>query len=221
MSRNNLSRANSLFAGRASLGNRGRIGVDVQLLTHQKFGAIPLASANAISLSQSINTGTPGLVNGALASAGVATMVTPRNVVAAWTGTAVLTVTGKDTYGQTMVESSASGTSFTGKKAFATVTSVTVSANVTACTVGTGVAIGCGFRHNITDFGWARVDNAIDAATVVPADATTPATATTGDVRGTITFASAPDGTKQYAVAYIVTDRESKEGSFGVAQFTG
>src|SRR5690606_3824873 len=42
----------------------------------------------------------------------------PRNVVAAWTNAAVLTVTGEDEYGDTIVESSASGTSFTGKKAF-------------------------------------------------------------------------------------------------------
>jgi hypothetical protein len=41
-----------------------------------------------------------------------------------------------------MTESSASGTSFTGKKAFATVTKVKVSADVTALTVGTGNVLG-------------------------------------------------------------------------------
>jgi len=41
-----------------------------------------------------------------------------------------------------MVEKSASGTSHTGKKAFKTVTSFSVSANVTALTVGTGVVLG-------------------------------------------------------------------------------
>lgn len=66
----------------------------------------------------------------------------PRNVVAAWTGAAVLTVTGEDYYGNTMVESSASGTSFTGKKAFYKVTNIAVSANVTALTVGTGDVLG-------------------------------------------------------------------------------
>lgn len=66
----------------------------------------------------------------------------PRNVVAGWTGTAVLTVTGKDEYGDIMVESSASSTSFTGKKAFKEITSIAVSANVTSLTVGTGDVLG-------------------------------------------------------------------------------
>jgi hypothetical protein len=66
----------------------------------------------------------------------------PRNVVASWTGTAVLTVTGKDEYGNTIVESSGSGTSFTGAKAFAEVTDISVSANVTSLTVGTGNKLG-------------------------------------------------------------------------------
>jgi len=39
---------------------------------------------------------------------------TGRNVVAAWTGTAVMTVTGLDMYGNVVVEASASGTSLTG-----------------------------------------------------------------------------------------------------------
>lgn len=66
----------------------------------------------------------------------------PRNVVAAWTGTAVLTVTGEDEYGDVIVESSASGTSFTGKKAFKKITSIATSANITSLTVGTGDVLG-------------------------------------------------------------------------------
>ncbi len=66
----------------------------------------------------------------------------PRNVVAAWTGAAILTVTGKDEYGDIMVEKSASGTSFTGAKAFKEITSIAVSANVTSITVGTGDVLG-------------------------------------------------------------------------------
>lgn len=66
----------------------------------------------------------------------------PRNVVAAWTGAAILTVTGTDEYGDVMIEKSASGTSFTGKRAFKKITSVAVSANVTSITVGTGDVLG-------------------------------------------------------------------------------
>lgn len=66
----------------------------------------------------------------------------PRNVVAAWTGTAVLTITGTDEYGNVIVESSASGTSLVGKKAFKTVTGISTSANITSLTVGTGDVLG-------------------------------------------------------------------------------
>lgn len=66
----------------------------------------------------------------------------PRNVVASWTGAAVITVTGTDEYGDILVESSGSGTSFTGKKAFKTVTDIAVSADVTSLTVGTGAKLG-------------------------------------------------------------------------------
>jgi len=66
----------------------------------------------------------------------------PRNVVAAWTTAAVLTVTGEDEYGNVMIEKSASGTSFTGKKAFWKITAIAVSANVTSITVGTGDVLG-------------------------------------------------------------------------------
>lgn len=76
------------------------------------------------------------------AAALVGTADVPRNVVAAWTGTAVLTVTGTDEYGNVIVESSASGTSLTGKKAFKTVTGISTSADITALTVGTGDVLG-------------------------------------------------------------------------------
>lgn len=66
----------------------------------------------------------------------------PRNVVAGWTGTAILTVTGKDEYGDVIVEKSASSTSFTGKKAFKEITSITTNADITALTVGTGDVLG-------------------------------------------------------------------------------
>lgn len=66
----------------------------------------------------------------------------PRNIVAAWTTTAVLTVTGKDEHGDVIVESSASGESFTGKKAFKEVTSISASVDITGLTVGTGNVLG-------------------------------------------------------------------------------
>lgn len=67
----------------------------------------------------------------------------PRNVVAAWTTNAVLTVTGKDEYGDVIVEKSAGGSaSFTGKKAFKEITSIATDTNITSLTVGTGDVLG-------------------------------------------------------------------------------
>lgn len=172
--------------------------------------------SNAIALSQSINTGTPGLVNGALATAGVATLDVPRNVIAAWTGAAILTVTGTDYYGQAQTESSASGTSFTGKKAFSTVTSVTVGANVTGCTVGTGNVLGLPFRIVPAGLLAPIFDGAADAGTVVVADETNPATSTSGDVRGTYAPAGTLNGAKYVAALLKVADNTTQVGAFGV-----
>lgn len=104
------------------------------------LGAPDVADANGVCESQSIAAA--GSLDGALVSGGVATFDKPRNVVAAWTTTAVLTVTGTDVYGDAMVESSASGTSLTGAKAFKTVTAIAVSTAVTSATVGTGDVLG-------------------------------------------------------------------------------
>jgi hypothetical protein len=177
--------------------------------------------ANAIAASQSITSGTPGLVNGALATAGVATLDVPRNVVAAWTGTAILTVTGTDYYGQTQTESSGSGTSMTGKKAFATITAINVSASVTGATVGTGNALGLPFRvQSSADFFAPVFDGAADAAVagtnLIVCDITSPATATSGDVRGTYLPVGTLNGAKFLAALLKPYDNTTQVGSFGV-----
>jgi hypothetical protein len=111
------------------------------------LGAPAVADANGYVESQDLTalgvfsvSVTAAAAIAAAALAGTADV--PRNVVAAWTGTAVLTVTGTDEYGEVIVESSASSTSFTGKKAFKTVTGISSSANITSLTVGTGNKIG-------------------------------------------------------------------------------
>lgn len=111
------------------------------------LGAPDVADADGVAASQTVTgANTAFVLNGALVSGGVAVFDVPRNVVAAWTNTAVLTITGKDAYGNTIVEQSASGTSHYGSKAFKTVTSVTTSATVTSATVGSGNVLGLPFR---------------------------------------------------------------------------
>lgn len=111
----------------------------------------PLAlNTSGICASQSI-TGTASTVAALLNGTGTdlttntdgsITLGTARNITAAWTNTAVMTVVGKDVFGVTMSEASASGTSMTGKKAFKSITKITVSADVTSATVGYGDVIG-------------------------------------------------------------------------------
>lgn len=175
-----------------------------------------VGAATAVAASQSITTPALGLVNGTLASGGVATPDVPRNIVAAWTGTAILTITGTDYYGQTQTEASASGTSFTGKKAFATVTAISVSANVTGFTAGTGNVLGLPFKIVSGDLFAPVFLDAADAGTVVVGDNTNPATASSGDVRGTYAPAGTLNGAKFVAALLKVADNTTQVGSFGV-----
>lgn len=193
-------------------------GVSLTNLVTLNLGAPVGADANGVCASQAITAAGTGTINGALATAGVATFDVPRNVVAAWTGTAVLTVTGTDQYGDVVVESSASGTSFAGKKAFKTITSVDVSADVTGATVGTGDVFGLPVQLPGTGFVILELQggNTASAGTIVAADSAK-ATATTGDVRGTYDPASAANGSRVFEVVAALPDATYK----GVAQFAG
>ena len=106
------------------------------------LGSPATADADGVAASQSVSAGASFSLNGALVSNGVAVFDVPRNVVAAWTTTSILTIIGTDADGATVVEKSASGTSHTGAKAFKTVTSVSSSAPITSATVGTGNVLG-------------------------------------------------------------------------------
>ncbi len=111
------------------------------------LGAPVTADADGICASQSVASGVEALLNGALLPAGNSFYLdVPRGLVAAWTTTAIMTVTGKDQYGRTMVEKSSSSTSFTGVKAFKVIDSITFNANVTGATVGTTDVLGLPIR---------------------------------------------------------------------------
>lgn len=180
------------------------------------LGAPDTADADGVCASQSITT--TGTLNGALVSGGIAVFDMPRNVVAAWTTTAVMTVTGTDEYGNVVVESSASGTSMTGKKAFKTITAVSVSTSVTGCTVGTGDVLGLpvflpGAGYVVSEL----QDGAKATAGTIVAGSTAVQTATTGDVRGTYDPNAACDGAKAFQLIAQLPDPTYR----GVAQFKG
>lgn len=182
------------------------------------LGAPVASDSDGVCASQSITAAGTGAIAGALATGGVATFDVPRNVVAAWTGTAVITITGTDEYGNVVVESSASGTSLAGKKAFKTVTAVDVSADVTGATVGTSKVLGLptfleGAAYIIKEI----EDGAVATAGTVVSGVSTAATATTGDVRGTYSPDSTPNGTKVFKLIVASPDVQYK----GVAQYAG
>lgn len=106
------------------------------ILVH--LGAPDVADADGHCASQSIATTANGLLNGALAG----TNDVPRNIVGAWTTASIITVTGTDVDDNVLVEKCASGTTFTGKKAFKTVTSINSSESITSATFGTGDVLG-------------------------------------------------------------------------------
>ena len=144
-----------------------------------------------------------------------------------------LTVSGYDYYGQPMTEVIATGTTSSavanvaGKKAFYQISSIAINGSLpVAITVGTTDVLG--FPLRIFDAGYVvRVgwNNTLanDAGTFVVADMTTPATSTTGDVRGTYMPSSATNGIKRLvavvALPGIATGpNATRTGALGVTQ---
>lgn len=138
-----------------------------------------------------------------------------------------LLVSGFDQYGEAMSELftiTATGTSktATGKKAFKWIKSYafTSAGNATTNTAGVqwGNTLGLPFRFlEAADF--IPVGNGVvDTSAVVTVAVDTAATTTTGDVRGTVLYSVATDGTKKYGGILNVPDRSTKAGAFGVSQ---
>lgn len=180
-------------------------------LARLNLGSPVVGASNNIWTSASLTAAAGASVpTGALLVGGVCDLgLTGRNVIAAWTGTAIITITGKDIYGNTVVEKSASGTSLTGVKAFKIVTSIAVSANVTGLTVGTGNVLGIPVRLPSAGHILKEIEDgaAATAGTVVAGLALdTESTATSADIRGTYVPNSTPDASKAFALICALPD---------------
>jgi hypothetical protein len=129
-------------------------------------------------------------------------------------------VTGTDEYDNVMSESSASGTSHAGAKAFKTITDVSSSANITGLTVGTGDVLGLPYNleheSDVLAFYAITIEEKL-ASVFVPGDASV-ATVSTGDVRGTVDPVDVPDGTAQFWIWMKVYGVDTKEQLVGVTQ---
>ena len=196
------------------------------------FDTVPeTASATAVCAAQAVAGAGNATIDGASASGGVAILDVARavNVDSTDSGdtTQTVTVTGTDYWNQVQTEEIALNgtTAVAGKKAFKTITQVAVDGAMTGnLTVGSTDVIGLPYR--VTDAGyilrsgWAGA-LADDAGTFVAADTTSPATATTGDVRGTYTPSSAANGSRRLVLAIGLTGLQAgpnatQTGAIGV-----
>lgn len=157
----------------------------------------------------------------------------PRNVTAAINtsvNAVTITITGYDQYRAKMVETlsiAQGGTAATGNKAFKYIWSIAIAAvgNETTKTLSVGFGAKIGLPYYLEekpDLLSTWLDSAVDTATVVAGVTTTPS-ATTGDVRGTVTTNGALDGTKPLRVWMHVSDTNaaSRVGLLGKAQYAG
>ena len=216
MARHTLSHADELFAGSGvSLAlNGAKRGISLVMVHREVIQAAALDTDGVIAAAVTPGPGAVTL-NGALVTAGVATMDVARALQAVSTNagdtTQTLTLTGTDIAGETISEDIAlNGTTpVLGQKAFKTVTAASLSAVLAGnLNVGTTDILGLSVRVlNAYDVLFTLVGStgAADAGTLVVADQTLPATNTTNDRRGTYDPAFTPNGTEQ-AVIYYVPD---------------
>lgn len=139
---------------------------------------------------------------------------------------------GYDEYGIEVGETitgPAGATTVSTSKTFKAITRCFTAGDTTAdISIGFGDVFGLPLRANYFDTlincYWNEV--AITSADFTAADGTSPATATTGDVRGTIAVPSAADGNKRLVVyqfvneAIVLTENQTDEGYLGVPQFS-
>ncbi len=198
------------------------------------YSVTPAAiSATNIATSQSISGATAavltagtGVTSTTLFTNTVLSLDVPRNVRITSAGDdsgITFAVVGYDVYNKVVRETitGANAGVASGKKAFKYIRSITsYGSTAAAITIGVGDVLGLPFRiadiNNVVKVSWASA-LADDASTVVAAVDST-ATATTGDVRGTIVPSSATNATRKLIV-YALVDQTSKNTLFGVDQY--
>jgi hypothetical protein len=230
-----ISHAENLFSGdayQAGANDSGR-GLPIRLVVEDVIKATNIVAEDPNGYVAAAVTPAAGAValNGALvvAGVGVADVARAVQIVASGVGdtTQSVTVTGKDQYDNVMVETIGPLTGVTpvdGKKAFKEVTGISLDITMTTnLDVGTNTVIGLNYRlDDIQDIDFAIQGGDVKVAgdgagTPVVADTTLPATATTGDVRGTYLVDAEPFPLK---LVYKVAGRNTV-GAYGVPQFAG
>ncbi len=194
------------------IGPLGRVVVyDVVPLTLQVANVAASTTPGVSALTLAAGTGTTAST---IAGVSVIALDCARNLRVTSGGNdsgMTFNCTGYDQYNVAMSENitGSNGSVASGKKAFKAVRSVTPSAAVsTTCSVGTGDVLGLPFylsdKCYILGAQWSNA-LAKDTGTIVVGDATTPATTTTGDVRGTYALTSASNGSKRLVLTQVVS----------------
>jgi hypothetical protein len=245
--RHNITGADQLFFGQSQIGAKfdSKRGIPIHPVTFVDLGAPAALDADALVVAATSTElpnattitytfpGSASPIDGARAD-GV--LATPRNITAAAThGSSVvamtLLVTGKDENNVALTESlsiAATGTSqtATGKKAFKTITSIAITSagDATTNTLDMGFGDTLGLPYQLTHKNKAiyLMDGVVQTGGTVTAADTNTATATTGDVRGTILPGTATNGTRRYGVFMVdvpASERNNSANSaYGVAQ---
>ena len=245
-----ISHADNLFWGNSKkLGSLGKRGVPMNPIVQVDLGAPITLDVNGLIISAT-GTELPdtetvtytfaddGGVSPLDGANQTGVLDVARNVTLATShGSSVVAmtvvVTGTDIYGWPLQESvavAATGTSQTDAtlKAFKAVTTIAITAAADAeantLNVGWGDVLGLPYRlageYDVLSF-YADSTLELSSATVVGAVTTDPATATTGDVRGTITPNTATDGSVNYRVWMKIKGTADDEDAYGVDQFGG
>lgn len=188
------------------------------------LGAADTLVTNGVMAQQNRTNAGALIVNGTLATASVATLDKPRNIIAKSGGadTAVLTVTGVDEYNVAMKESlTLNGTTaVNGKKAFKKVTAIACDAAVAnTAFIGTGDVLGLPMFLPAAGNVVKELENgtAATAGTFVAGFRTAGGhLVTSADVRGTYDPNSVCDGDKVFQIIVSLPDG----GERGVTQFS-
>lgn len=234
MSRHTITHAAQVYRGDAyysAYSPDGRRGWEMPKLQTVEFGAVDTLDADGICVDVSAAGAATLSATGALVSGGVATFDVARGVSITSTGnesSRTFTVTGTDQYGETLVEDIAgpNNTTANGVKAFKTVTSVAIDGATTSSAVDVGTSKVLGLPFRLADKGkvLGMFVDGVPESTLTVVDgfsASGTSTATTADVRGTLTPNTAPNGSKYMTAVMIINDDSSKTGLFGAAQFGG
>ena len=230
-----ITNSDDVRTGNAVSADRTKKGAPIEGAEAQALRVIDLGTP-AVADPDGLVTGYTGAagvipLTGALASTvdsnGNVVLDVPRAIVVDSGGadTAVITVTGYDAWGHLMIETiTLNGTTaVNGKKAFKKIASLSAGAAVdNGAFIGTLGILGLpyapvagGFLSGILG------ENTADAGTYVAPVRTNPATATTGDVRGTYLPAGTLDGVNRYKVRVALQNGPNDSDLFGVEQFDG